>query len=568
MNQQLVFTEVRSLGNGRILEGRALSFEILSKVIYDEDENLYYTETLKRGCLTQELIDQSDVVANYNHVNNDIVGRSKNGNGTLKLDLRDDGLYVQVDCPHTRFADELLELVQRGDINSMSFAYTVLPEDIEWSFNDGIYHRDIKKINSLHDVSFVVNPAYPKTWCQARSLELRSYTDSIVNEQLIDNEPKEEPKEDTKPEDENTVTDTVVEKNEEKTDISESVEINNNKEDVPVEEVPQQKENKTQRNITMDKMNISLVGQIKRSLENGEKKFNLSLETRSEETPVDVTMTHNEKVENDPYATEGKTALAEYQSLIDPLYNQQVIKNLGIKTYTGVPYGKMVFPIMSKGTVGWAKEIQKAVQTGYTTTNVELAPKRIAAYVDISKEMLLTDTLGINQAIRADLFNALADAIQNSLLDNVVGTKENNRPSGLLSTDYVKAEDIKTITSFKDLCDLEAGLEDANFNNVQYLVSNKAYAALRNLPKSAKTTELVLQNGTIDGVSVTKTGALAGKTIVLGDFSQIALAVWQNAEVVVDDISHAVEGFIRLSINMYVDFTVIKPEAFAVATIA
>ena len=63
---------------------------------------------------------------------------------------------------------------------------------------------------------------------------------------------------------------------------------------------------------------------------------------------------------------------------------------------------------------------------------------------------------------------------------------------------------------------------------------------------------------TIDGQKLSKNG----------DFSNIVAAVWDNAQITIDDTSLAVYGMVRLVVNAYVDWAVIRPESFVVATIA
>lgn len=564
MNKQFYLGEIRSLGEN-VIEGKALSFEVESKILCED--GIFFTETLKRGCITQETINKSNIILTYNHQTDDLLARSNKGVGTLQIDLREDGLYFKTQIPQTRFGAECYERVIRGDISECSFCFTVKDEDQIWTRNGEIPHRDILKIDELFDLAIVINPAYPETMCSARSQELKAANEKISQKEQISEKTQINNKEDDSSDFQDDAETQTEDRKEEQVESCENVpeeqdetcsdssDFQDDAELQAKEETEKQIE-KEKRNITNSmKKDITLVQQIRNAMDSNEKRVNISLEKR--------TMTVNKKngEGSDPYAVKDTAIVEEYQALIEPLYENQVLGNLGIKMFTGVPKGDYNFPVIGKGTCGFASEIAKAVESGNTTTNVHLSPKRICGYVDISKQLLMQDTIGINNAIRKDLFNALADAIQAAILDNAA--KSDVRPAGILNS-----VDPTTITTFKDLCELEAGLEDVHFDNVKYLVSNKAYAALRNLPKSAKTTELVLENGTIDGVAVVKTGALADKTIVLADFSQLALAMWGDADLVVDEISQAVNGCVRLVINAYVDWTWVRPNAYKVATIA
>src|SRR5690606_3344768 len=74
---------------------------------------------------------------------------------------------VEIDPPDTQWARDLLVSIRRGDVNQMSFAFTVMDE--EFSKENGENIRILKKVR-LHDVSVVTYPAYPQTDVQVRSI--------------------------------------------------------------------------------------------------------------------------------------------------------------------------------------------------------------------------------------------------------------------------------------------------------------------------------------------------------------------------------------------------------------
>lgn len=557
------FGEIRSIGTeSRVVEGRALSFGIESTIVCEDD--LYFTETLQRGCITEDVLNKSNVIMTYNHDRSQILARSNKRKGSLNLELKEDGLYFSTEVPHTRFGDEMLELIKRGDVCSCSFAFYVNEDSLIWDRNPetGILHRTVTEITELTDVAAVIDPAYcfnDATYISARSAELNAAIralDKKKEDEKEEEKDREEPKDRESTETPKEETESDSEENEE----DEKEEINNNEKSSEKED--SKKRNNTKINLNhniMTKKNITVGEQIRSAYINGEKMVNVNLSTRSMTVTGDPANVSG--AEKDPYAVGETTVQEEYQSLIEPLYESDIVSKMGIKMFTGAPKGTYNFPIIGKGTVGFAKEIAKAVESHNVTTNVKMSPNRVAGYVDISKELILTDTVGVFDAIRRSLYDAVAEYLQYAILDDAA--KSDERPAGLLNGAVVKS-----VANFKDLCELEATLQDAHFDNIKYVVSNKAYAALRNMPKSTKTTQLVLEDDHIDAVPVIRTGALKDSKIVLGDFSNIVAAVWDNAQITIDDTSLAVYGMVRLVVNAYVDWAVIRPESFVVATIA
>lgn len=158
-------SEFKTLGS-RTIEGYALKFE-------SESKNLGgFVEVISRGSL-DGVLDNSDVVCVFNHNGESIpLARSKNGKGSLTLEIDDTGLKYRFEAPDTANGNELLEAIKRGDIDSSSFAFTVKKSDTEISKrSDGLLLRRINRFNQIIDVSPVIRPAYEATTVSCRAIE-------------------------------------------------------------------------------------------------------------------------------------------------------------------------------------------------------------------------------------------------------------------------------------------------------------------------------------------------------------------------------------------------------------
>jgi len=100
---------------------------------------------------------ENDVRAYFNHDENLLLGRVSSG--TLRIGSDSRGLYYEVDLPNTSYANDLVELMKRGDVNQSSFAFLI--ERDRWEERDGKTYRIIEKVSRLLDVSPVSQPAYP-----------------------------------------------------------------------------------------------------------------------------------------------------------------------------------------------------------------------------------------------------------------------------------------------------------------------------------------------------------------------------------------------------------------------
>lgn len=183
----------RSLGkientNGRTVEGYAVVFDSLSNY-------LGFFETIHRGAITNQTLAESDVFALFNHNENDVLARSNRGKGSLTLTLDNIGLKYSFDAPNTQAGNELLEHINRGEIEGSSFAFYVDTQDTEaekWTKQDGELYRDIYKIAYVADVSPVYSPAYGSTTCSARAAEMIKKSEALEGKLKVMEEEIEE----------------------------------------------------------------------------------------------------------------------------------------------------------------------------------------------------------------------------------------------------------------------------------------------------------------------------------------------------------------------------------------
>ena len=203
----------------REIEGRPIVFGVRSVNLTPWSSTRKVYEVLEPGCISRELLQKSDVVLNLNH-NSDVVnvlGRYRNNpdKDTLTLELRGDGIDCRCDLPKTNNANDTLELIRRGDITGMSFAFADDYEDTENGVSyertndveDGkeVWLRHVKKITGLYDVSIVTHPAYEQTSVGTR--EASEAIDKAIEDQLKrecgdDEEAKRKAEEEAKAEEE------------------------------------------------------------------------------------------------------------------------------------------------------------------------------------------------------------------------------------------------------------------------------------------------------------------------------------------------------------------------------
>ena len=263
-------------------------------------------------------------------------------------------------------------------------------------------------------------------------------------------------------------------------------------------------------------------------------------------------------------AAEGEDTVAtNLYNVIAPLRAKNVLVQAGAKFITNLA-GDVQIPLMTAESCGWESEIGEAKDGAGTFSSVKLSPKRLTAYIDLSKQFIIQDSVGAEELIRQDLINALNAKLEATILGAEDG--DLTKPEGIFHKIDPTAH---TVSNFADLVNAESDIEDANvIGEMKYVMSNKAKAAFRSMAKSSKTTQLVMEGGQIDGTPVLNTSHVAGKNFAYGDWSNLAIGQFGAVDLLIDPYTKAAQGMIRIVINAYFDAKVLRPEAFVTGTVA
>lgn len=143
--------EIRETSDGMTFEGYAAIFDSPS-------HPLPFTERIAPGAFIRSLKSRNDIKLLWNHDTGSVLGSTRAG--TLRLVEDERGLKVRAELPNTSAGRDAAELLRRGDVDAMSFGFSVPKGGEEWSA-DG-KERTLREV-MLHEVSIVAFPAYQET---------------------------------------------------------------------------------------------------------------------------------------------------------------------------------------------------------------------------------------------------------------------------------------------------------------------------------------------------------------------------------------------------------------------
>lgn len=543
--------EIRATNSTPVVSQDSRTVEGYAVVFNSQSEDLGFYETINPAAITEEVLKRSDVFCLFNHDQDKVLARSKYGTGSLQLQLDEQGLKYTFQAPNTDIGNSLLEYLRRGDIDSSSFAFTVSTDEgseVWTTGTDGRQYREILKIDELHDVSPVWNPAYTSTSVSQRTLDklnqLREMqdekekevqeetvekTDEVQNEEVPAQEEVEKKNTDTE---DKEVQEETVEKSDEEV-VDEDKDKDNDVEGEDKEEDKETRSARTNKHIninTMKEQRFSLLKAIRNVAENRQLD-NVTAAVCNEgmkemraaglNTVGQIYIPTMETRAAVSVASEGVDVVAtDLYDIIEPLRAKNVLVQAGAKFYTGLTNNAQI-PVMTGSNVNWAGETAAATDGNVLFNNVTLTPKRLTAYVDISKMLLAQDSIGVENAIRQNLINAINSKLESTILGK--GAKSATTPAGIFN-----GKTPTKVTDFEGLVGLEAKVEEANvLGGVSYIASPSARASFRNMMKGSRgTAQLAYTDGTLDGTPVYSTSNVEAKTFVVGDFSNLAIGSW------------------------------------------
>lgn len=236
------------------------------------------------------------------------------------------------------------------------------------------------------------------------------------------------------------------------------------------------------------------------------------------------------------------------------------------KGYWNIPTedGTVATEIKGRGENDRAKDAAGEFKKG-----VKLTPKRLTAFLTVSKQLLLQTSGEVETTLRELIAQAVLTKLEQTVFSFLPGN--NNRPSGL----FVGAESLGAI-SWDNIVSMEDGLANADA-----IKGNVAYITHPKLLTKAKTTLKDVSGGggfiakgmmndypAIRTTNMCKELGVAGDEygIIFGNWNDLVIGQWGTIEIIANPYTLAREGEVQLVLNSYWDFKTIRNESFAIGS--
>ena len=265
---------------------------------------------------------------------------------------------------------------------------------------------------------------------------------------------------------------------------------------------------------------------------------------------------------------------------VDALRNSMALGQLSVRILAGLTSNVDMPRKSVAGTIGVAATENAALtETQPTTAKVTLAPKRVGAFVEVSKQALIQAALSLEGMIRDDLLMGSAVLLENQAIN---GTAASGQARGLRTTAGIGAVVGGTNgaqINWGHVVGLESAVANANAEPDRlsgYLVNTKTRGWLKTQQKAANLPfvwdggaqplngyRAAVTNNVPSNLTKGTSNGVCSSVMYGADWSMLVIGLFGAPDVVVDPYSLATTGLVRITLNQFFDVGVRQPAAFA-----
>lgn len=250
------------------------------------------------------------------------------------------------------------------------------------------------------------------------------------------------------------------------------------------------------------------------------------------------------------------------QSFINVLHNRSVM--IGLARPLAGLVGNVTIPRQVSGSSGyWVGEDEAATETGSELDQVELTPRTVAAYTELTRKFIQQTSMDAENFVRTDLANALALTVDLAALYGD-GDKQ---PLGVMNLPGINVvEFLGDVPTYAELVAMETslGVDNAAVESMKHLLNSVGRGDMKTAQKFAGTDGATLweSGNTLNGYETEVTNQIANRDHLLGNFSDLIFGTWGGLDLLVDPYTGGKNGRLRIVGFKDVDFAHRRSESF------
>jgi HK97 family phage major capsid protein len=274
------------------------------------------------------------------------------------------------------------------------------------------------------------------------------------------------------------------------------------------------------------------------------------------------------------FSAGGATVPVQMGPMIDKLDAMPVLERAGATVFRGVS-GPLVFPRQTTAaTAHWVAEAVEVAKSTPGTDDMTLTPHGISAYVEASRQLMLSSAIDVEGWIRREINKRISLGIDRGALvsDGSAGT-----PMGAfalnVSTSGINPVTFGAAPTWAKIVEFEGAVEadDALMGNLAWITTAPVKARWKSVSRDTGSGVYLANGNEANGYPIFVTSQLASSSfnnrVLFGDFSQLYIALFGALELLVDS-SAALQrrGLVGITGLAMADVGFAHTESFAVST--
>ena len=257
------------------------------------------------------------------------------------------------------------------------------------------------------------------------------------------------------------------------------------------------------------------------------------------------------------------------QDFIELLRNRTLSNELGVRRLSGL-VGNADITKQTAGATGYwlASESTAITESQQTIGLLQLRPKNLGAYTEITRQLLLQSTPDADSFVMDDLAAQLGVAIDAAVFN---GSGAAGQPTGIIGTAGVGSVTGTTL-GLPGCVEFQTDVAGANALNAncRYVTTPSVAGLLSQRARIASTDSITLwkgniNDGMVEGYQAHTSNNIPAATMIFGDFSKVILAEWGVLEIDVNPYANFTAGITGIRAFYTCDVGVRVPGAFSVA---
>lgn len=263
----------------------------------------------------------------------------------------------------------------------------------------------------------------------------------------------------------------------------------------------------------------------------------------------------------------------------DYLRNKLVLGKMGIRILSGLTANLDIPRKSVTSTVAMLTEIGSASETNPNIQKATLSPKRMGAYIEVSKQALIQSAMALEGMLRDDLIQSAAVLLESQSINGAGTGAEIKGVRNVTGIGTVAAGTNGLAPAWSHFVDLESACANANAEPdmvAGYLLNTKTRGKLKqtqmgtNLPFIWQNSDQPL-NGYRVGVTnnvpsnLTKgtSTTICSAALFGADWSDAIIGLFGAPDIVVDPYTKADTGQVKITLNQFADMQVRQPASFS-----